>query len=105
VRPKSNASAMAIWQAMGDAREGRTLPVPKHLRDTHYPGAKRLGHGEGYKYGHDYAGGIVEQDYLGVDKVYYRPSERGHEAEMSDYLERFRRLREAAASEPEESGR
>jgi putative ATPase len=80
--PKSNASAMAIWSAMSDVREGRTLPVPKHLKDTHYKGSKRLGHGEGYKYAHDFAGGHVEQDYLGVDKTYYIPTDRGYEAEI-----------------------
>jgi len=46
--PKSNASALAIWAAMKDVKEGRTLPVPKHLKDTHYQGAKRLEHGQGY---------------------------------------------------------
>src|SRR4029079_11638010 len=55
--PKSNASALAIWQAMADVKEGRTLPVPKHLRDTHYAGSKRLGHGENYQYPHDVASG------------------------------------------------
>ena len=80
--PKSNASAMAIWTASKDVKEGRTLPVPKHLRDTHYQGAKRLGHGEGYLYSHNYPGGIIEQDYLGVDKMYYDPVERGYEAEI-----------------------
>ena len=97
--PKSNASAKAIWEAMSDVRDGRTIPVPKHLRDSHYPGSKRLGHGQGYKYAHDYPGGIVEQDYLGVDKLYYRPSERGHEARMAEYLAAFRRLREFASHE------
>src|SRR3989440_2808792 len=52
VAPKSNASALAIWAAMDDVKNGRTLPVPKHLRDTHYKGAKRLGHGQGYEYAH-----------------------------------------------------
>ena len=84
--PKSNASAMAIWAAMDDVKEGRTLPVPKHLKDTHYQGAKRLGHGEGYKYSHDFPGGIVEQDYLGVDKEYYKPTDRGYEAEIQKRL-------------------
>jgi putative ATPase len=101
--PKSNASAMAIWEAMGDARNGRTLPVPKHLRDTHYPGAKRLGHGEGYKYAHDYPGGIVEQDYLGVDKIYYRPSQRGHETKMAEYLAAFHRLQSAPSDAGEQT--
>jgi putative ATPase len=85
--PKSNASAMAIWQAAKDVKEGRTLPVPKHLKDAHYQGAKRLGHGEGYLYAHNFPGGIVEQDYLGVDKVYYNPVNRGYEAEIRRRME------------------
>lgn len=84
--PKSNASAMAIWKAREDVRNGRTIPVPRHLRDTHYAGAGRLGHGEGYRYAHDYAGGFVQQDYLGVDKVFYEPTDRGREAELADAL-------------------
>lgn len=88
--PKSNAAAEAIWAACADVREGRTLPVPRHLRDTHYKGAARLGHGEGYKYTHAYQGGFVEQDYLGVDKCYYVPTERGHEARIREYLEALR---------------
>jgi putative ATPase len=88
--PKSNASAMAIWTAMTDVREGRTLPVPMHLKDTHYPGSKRLGHGGGYKYAHDFDGGFVEQDYLGVDTIYYEPTDRGFEAEIAKRLREFR---------------
>ncbi len=91
--PKSNASAVAIWQAGADVREGRTVPVPKHLRDASYRGAARLGHGVDYKYAHDYDGGFVEQEYLGVDKEYYRPSGRGHEAVMAAYLNKFNELR------------
>jgi putative ATPase len=81
--PKSNASAVAIWEAMKDVREGRTLPVPRHLRDTHCRGAAALGHGKGYKYSHDYEGGYVDQDYLGVEKTYYTPTDRGYEAEIA----------------------
>jgi len=91
--PKSNASAVAIWRATADVREGRTLPVPKHLRDASYRGAARLGHGQGYQYPHDHEEGFVEQEYLGVDKEYYRPSGRGHEAVMAAYLAKFRKLR------------
>jgi putative ATPase len=94
--PKSNASALAIWAAMKDVREGRTLPVPKHLRDTHYKGSKRLEHGEGYQYAHDHAGGYVEQDYLGVDKTYYTPTDRGFEAEID---QRMKRLKEGLSVE------
>jgi putative ATPase len=94
--PKSNAATTAISAAMRDVREGRTLPVPKHLRDSHYQGAKRLGHGEGYQYSHDFPGGIVEQDYLGVDKIYYDPTDRGYEAEIK---ERLRQQRENTTQE------
>jgi putative ATPase len=88
--PKSNASAMAIWAAMKDARDGRTLPVPKHLRDGHYAGSKRLGHGEGYQYAHDHPGGYVDQDYLGVDKTYYEPKAIGQEAAVKQRMEALR---------------
>ena len=81
--PKSNASAKAIWAAMSDVKEGRTIPVPRHLRDGHYAGGKRLGNGVGYKYAHDDPRGYVEQDYLGVDKTYYTPTDRGHEGEIA----------------------
>ncbi|MFQ5494806.1 MAG: replication-associated recombination protein A [Phycisphaerae bacterium] len=91
--PKSNASAVAIWSAAKDAKEGRTVPVPKHLRDSHYAGSKRLGHGQGYQYAHDAPDGVVDQDYLGVDTTYYRPTDRGHEKLMAAYLKRFKALR------------
>jgi putative ATPase len=85
--PKSNAAAEAIWAAGEDVREGRTVPVPRHLRDKHYAGAARLGHGQGYKYAHSFEGGFVQQDYLGVDKSYYVPTDRGYEARIKAYLE------------------
>jgi putative ATPase len=53
------------------------------LRDTHYQGSKKLGHGEGYQYAHDHAGGYVKQDYLGVEKEYYTPTDRGFEQEIA----------------------
>jgi putative ATPase len=93
--PKSNRSYEAISAAMKDVREGRTLPVPRHLRDTHYKGSARLGH-KGYQYAHDFDGGYVDQDYLGVDKTYYVPTDRGYEATIGDYLRRLRTLREGA---------
>ncbi len=75
--PKSNASYMAVDAALDDVRTKRVLPVPTHLRDGHYPGAKRLGHGEGYQYAHDAPEGWVDQDYLGVERTYYQPVDRG----------------------------
>lgn len=97
--PKSNASAMAIWTAMSDVRNGRTIPVPKHLRDTHYKGAKRLGHGENYQYAHDHPEGYVPQDYLGVDKTYYTPTMRGYEAIIAERLAKWKALKAAEAKE------
>ena len=83
--PKSNASAMAIWTAMSDVKQGRTVPVPKHLRDGHYAGAKKLGV-EGYQYAHGSETGFVDQEYLGVDKKYYEPTGRGYEQRLRDFL-------------------
>lgn len=85
--PKSNASALAIWGAMSDVKNNRTVPVPKHLRDGHYAGAKKLGHAEGYKYAHNAEGSCVEQDYLGVDKTFYEPTDRGHEQYIRKYMD------------------
>ncbi len=98
--PKSNASAMAIWSAIQDVREGRTLPVPMHLRDTHYKGSGRLGH-KGYQNAHDFEGGFVDQEYLGVDKTYYEPTDRGFEAEIG---QRLRRLKERTAQSAKPPG-
>lgn len=70
--PKSNACYKAIEAALEDIRTEETMEVPDHLKDSHYPGAKNLGHGEGYKYPHEY-GGHVEQDYLQRKKKYYNP--------------------------------
>uniref|UniRef100_A0A7C2NYF4 Replication-associated recombination protein A n=1 Tax=Schlesneria paludicola TaxID=360056 RepID=A0A7C2NYF4_9PLAN len=91
--PKSNASYLAIDAAVDDVRNHRLLPVPVHLRDRHYPGAARLGHGEGYVYPHDAPEGWVAQDYLGVDREYYRPVARGFEQELARRLEEFRARR------------
>jgi putative ATPase len=90
--PKSNASALAIWSAMKDVKENRTIPVPKHLRDAHYKGAKDLGHGENYAYAHDSADGYVPQEYLGVERVFYEPVDRGYEAEIRRYLQRLKSI-------------
>ncbi len=70
--PKSNACYRAIEAALKDVGNEETMEVPDHLKDSHYPGAKKLGHGEGYKYPHDF-GGYVEQDYLKKKKKYYNP--------------------------------
>lgn len=84
--PKSNATATAIWTAMKEVKEGRTLPVPRHLRDGHYAGAQVLGNASEYRYAHESATGYVQQDYLGVDRQYYKPSPRGYEQRIAEYL-------------------
>ena len=88
--PKSNAATMAIGQARRDVRENEIVPVPKHLRDSHYSGASNLGHGEGYQYSHNAVDGIAAQDYLGVDRTYYEPVDRGFESELRQRIERIR---------------
>ncbi len=83
--PKSNRSAMAIWSAREDVRAGAGGEVPAHLRDSHYGGAKVLGHGDGYDYPHDDPRGWVPQEYLPADAAerhYYVPSSHGFEAEV-----------------------
>lgn len=76
-------------------RAGKIGRVPVHLRDAHYPGAKKLGHGDGYRYPHDDAVGVVEQQYA-PDAVrgirYYEPTEHGYEREVAARLEKLRRI-------------
>ena len=92
--PKSNAATVAIGEARADIRSGRTQPVPRHLQDSHYSGAKQLGHGQGYQYAHNAEGGVATQDYLGIEREYYRPVDRGFERELQKRLEAIRaRLR------------
>jgi len=103
--PKSNASYLGIAAAMKDVKEGRTLPVPKHLRDASYRGAKRLGHGEGYQYAHDGDDHWVDQDYLPVDRIYYEPTDQGYEARIKQRLDelRARRARKQTAEDAEDA--
>lgn len=94
--PKSNASYKALDAAISDVREGRGGQVPFHLRDAHYPGAKALGHGEGYLYSHDWPYGVSPQSYLPdtlAGSVYYRPTQNGAEARMADRLGSLEALR------------
>jgi putative ATPase len=85
--PKSNAVIKAISAAEADIRAGHAGPVPAHLRDAHYPGASKLGHGEGYRYPHDFPGGVIEQRYAPdevADHVYYEPTRHGLEERVAD---------------------
>jgi putative ATPase len=99
--PKSNATYMALMAAQEDVKQGRTLPVPKHLKDSHYRGAKEeFGHGTGYKYAHDFAGGWVDQEYIPADVEYYHPTDRGFEAQIKARLEELRRRRAGGGRQP-----
>jgi len=88
--PKSNSATVAIGAALADVRKGLAGPVPAHLRDGHYAGAKKLGHAQGYVYPHDLPEGVAAQQYA-PDAVhgtrYYEPTRRGGEARYADIAE------------------
>ena len=92
---KRQAVTTAIGAAQADVRAGKIGAVPPHLRDAHYQGAKKLGHGETYTYSHDAPYGIAEQQYapdVVLDAEYYRPTSLGAEAAIKERWERVRRL-------------
>jgi putative ATPase len=96
--PKSNSVIAGIGAAIEDVRDRPAGAVPVHLRDASYPGAGKLGHGEGYVYPHDAPAGWVPQQYRPAEveaRVYYRPGAQGREAELGELLERRRTRREA----------
>ena len=104
--PKSNRSAIAIWQARADVADGALGEVPAHLRDSSYRAAKSLGHGAGYEYPHhhehDELGGWVAQQYLPDTlraRRWYEPSRHGHEQEVA---ERMRARRHGEDGQPED---
>jgi len=93
--PKSNAVITAIDAASADVRAGKIGPVPSHLRDAHYAGSKKLGHGKGYVYAHDEPFGIAAQQYapdVVADATYYSPTELGAEAGVKERLQRIRKI-------------
>jgi putative ATPase len=101
--PKSNAVVAALGQAQADVKAGLAGRVPAHLRDAHYAGARRIDHGKGYRYAHDYPGGVVAQQY-GPDEVagreYYVPSDHGAERGATDRLARLRAILRGEGDEP-----
>jgi putative ATPase len=92
--PKSNAAASAIWNATADVKQQPIKPVPKHLKDSHYPAAKKWGYGVDYKYPHNFRGGFVPQEYFPADmkKKYYEPKEIGCEKNIKHYLQKLQTL-------------
>ena len=104
--PKSNASYGAIARANSDVKNKRTPRVPLHLRDTNYPGSKELGHGEGYKYPHDFPGGYVEQEYVEPgtkSRKYYEPKDSGYEAKIKKRLEEIESRKHGISEDTEKA--
>ena len=91
--PKSNACVMAIGEAMGEVEQTGDLPIPIHLKDAHYKGAAKLGHGTGYKYAHDYPNHYVRQQYLPYElsgREFYHPSGNGYEVKIKEHMSRIK---------------
>ena len=91
--PKSNAATVAIGEALADVRKGLAGPVPSHLRDGHYAGAKKLGHAQGYVYPHDLPDGVAAQQYAPDavhGRTYYRPTRHGGESRYADVVDWLR---------------
>jgi len=93
--PKSNSSVMGIGEAMGAVQKDEVVPVPKHLRDAHYAGAKMLGHGNDYQYSHEFPGGIAPGQEYGIKPGrFYQPTDHGYEAKIRARLAEWKKLRE-----------
>jgi putative ATPase len=91
--PKSNAGAVAIWSAAADVEHEPLRPVPPHLKDSHYPAAKKAGFGVDYRYPHDFEDGFVPQEYLpGPPRTYYRPKNAGYEKTIRRHLQELQGL-------------
>lgn len=91
--PKSNASCLAIGRAMEIVKTTKTAPVPVHLQDSHYKGAQKLGHGQGYLYAHDFPNHYVKQQYLPdglTEEKFYEPTENGYEKQIKSHLKFLR---------------
>ena len=89
--PKSNAVYLGIDKALEDVKNKKAGNVPSHLRDASYPGAAKLGHGQGYKYAHDFPGHYVPQAYMPFHAAYYEPTEMGYEKKIKERLQALRK--------------
>jgi len=94
---KSNSSVAGIGNALDAVQKGEVVQVPTHLRDAHYPGAKRLGHGEGYQYSHDFPGAIAPQNYGIEPGRFFQPTDHGYEAKIKARLAEWEKLRAGAS--------
>lgn len=101
--PKSSSTSVAIESALNDVTSNRTQPMPHHLRDKHSPGIHKAGQGFNYKHPKNHPGHFVAQDYLGVDKIFYNPTEQGAEKQVKELVENWRKEFQAVrrqATEP-----
>ena len=106
--PKSNASYIGIDQALAEVRKSGALPVPLHIRNAPTKLMKELGYHQGYKYAHDFAGGVADQQHLPDrlrGKVFYRPTERGYEKTIGERMAYYRELRKATQRQRKEVAR
>lgn len=101
---KSNSSVAGIGNALEAVQRGEVVQVPVHLRDAHYAGAKRLGHGEGYQYSHDFPGAIAPQNYGIEPGRFYQPTDHGYEAKIKARLAEWEKLRAAASGKKKPQG-
>ena len=92
--PKSNACYLAIESALADVEKETSEEVPLPLKDASYPGARKLGRGEGYKYSHDFPGHVVKQKYRPGEKRYYNPTEMGYEKIIKKWLGELDKLKD-----------
>lgn len=101
--PKSNSSYLAIEKALEEVKKKKTHPVPSHLRVGSYPGAKKLGRGQGYKYPHQFPEHFTEQNYVGERVRFYEPTDQGYEEKIRERLDRWRHLRSKKSPAGEDS--
>lgn len=98
--PKSNSTTIAINKGLEYIRNNKSFDVPKHLKDSHYKGAKKFGHGENYKYPHNYPGNWVDQQYIEKEISLYIPGENGKEVKIKEYLDWIKSLKEKRKNSP-----
>ena len=98
--PKSNSSVAGIGHALEAVQQGEVVQVPTHLRDAHYPGAKKLGHGVGYQYSHDFPGAIAPQSYGIEPGRFFQPTDHGYEARVKARLAEWEKLRQVSKKKP-----
>jgi putative ATPase len=98
--PKSNSVVAGIGAARAAVQKNEVVQVPTYLRDAHYPGAKRLGHGEGYQYSHEFPGGIAPQRYGIEPGRFFQPTDHGYEAKVKARLAEWEKLRANTAKKP-----